>query len=1245
MKKHFLLNLGLICLLCLTSILKAQNTDFWTKSSDNQVPLRPNNQRVTIPLKYEVWKLNFQQLKTQLDLAPMENTISEKKVIVSLPMPNGKLVDFEIHESPVAHPDLMHKYSFKTFIAVGTRDKAYSGRIGYTINGLHASLDTPDGEVYIDPYATELLNYYVIYYTAEALRPEDYKKFVCGTSHGNYKEEEHTIAPYTMDRATQRNAVAENVKVYKYRLAVGSTGEFTQNYGGTKPKVMAKIVALVNKTNKVTMNENAIKLELIANNDTLIWSDPKTDPFPNGDLGKDLKDANEVVLKKGIISFSNAAISQLVGNSNFDVGHIVTMGCSDVGGVVGGLICTQNGKGTGCSCDQTGNTDLLAINIMSHEMAGHQFNASHTMSACSALPDGVEAGQVGSSSKIEPGSGSTIMSYDGTCGADNITGTYWKTKGIYSVGSLGQIRSYSRSVTNGGCGTIETTINHQPTVEILHPKKGLYIPRYTPFELISTAKDEDNDNLTYSWEQSDIGNFKALGKQDQDSNSFRVFDPATEPNRVFPKLSDIVAGKANKAELLPDTSRLYTFVISVRDNNPLGGGLALDTIKFRSTHKAGPFAVTFPNTVSDTASAENFMLVKWNVANTDNELVNCKKVNILLSIDGGLTYPYTLLKNTENDGSEGVILPKGITSTKARIRINAVDNIFFDISNKDFKIMPVSKTGFTVALNTESAQACLPDKTILNIQSSGFGGFDKIISLSVSDLPQGAIVSFDKSEINPGENAKIFIDMTNVAFQGNNNIKLRAIAGNDTIYRTTIIKTINSDFSAAKQISPANGATAVNILPNFTWSASPYAQSYDIQIATNPSFAPTTVIFSKENLTALNLSGQAALAENNLYYWRMRAKNECKAGDWSVASPFHTLVQSCKEYSNTTASSIPASQPVTINSEINMTEAGAISDVNVTAIKGKHANFGHLEIRLLNENGKSALLSDKKCSFTGGIFFMRYDDEATQVNNCDKLLSAGIPYRPETPLAVFDGEDTKGKWTLQVKDVASGDGGNLDEWTIRFCAAKAVTAPTIVKNDTLKVRPNKGVFITDGLLLAADDKATPQQLTYTLITLPQFGNLERWGGGNLAIGSTFTQAELNQKHSIRYVHGNNNEKNDYYLFIITDGEGGFLGTLRYNILIDQNAQLSNTQDPTLANSIKVYPNPSNSVLNVSILENYDFDTKLQLFNVNGQLVAENAIQKGGYSSQFDTTALSEGVYLLKLSNLNGFATKRVVIQH
>jgi hypothetical protein len=55
----------------------------------------------------------------------------------------------------------------------------------------------------------------------------------------------------------------------------------------------------------------------------------------------------------------------------------------------------------------------------------------------------------------------------------------------------------------------------------------------------------------------------------------------------------------------------------------------------------------------------------------------------LLSTDGGKTFPVTLVENGPNTGSARVRVPTDIpATTKARIKVEAVGNIFFSTGDE-----------------------------------------------------------------------------------------------------------------------------------------------------------------------------------------------------------------------------------------------------------------------------------------------------------------------------------------------------------------------------------------------------------------------------------------------------------------------------------------------------------------------------------------------------------------------------------
>ena len=77
--------------------------------------------------------------------------------------------------------------------------------------------------------------------------------------------------------------------------------------------------------------------------------------------------------------------------------------------------------------------------------------------------------------------------------------------------------------------------------------------------------------------------------------------------------------------------------------------------------------------------------------------------------------------------------------------------------------------------------------------------------------------------------------------------------------------------------------------------------------------------------------------------------------------------------------------------------------------------------------------------------------------------------------------------------------------------------------------------------------------------------------------------------------------------------------------------------------IKVYPNPTKGLLNISMLSNYDGDVKIQLFDLNGRKVyTENSSSFGGIKT-LNISQLQKGVYLLKIDGANLSYTTKVIL--
>ena len=99
---------------------------------------------------------------------------------------------------------------------------------------------------------------------------------------------------------------------------------------------------------------------------------------------------------------------------------------------------------------------------------------------------------------------------------------------------------------------------------------------------------------------------------------------------------------------------------------------------------AGPFLVTSQATAESVAAGSS-QAITWDVAGTNLPPVSTENVKISLSLDGGWTYPVVLAESTANDGSESFVLPNVDTAT-ARVKVEAVGNVYFDISQTDFTV-------------------------------------------------------------------------------------------------------------------------------------------------------------------------------------------------------------------------------------------------------------------------------------------------------------------------------------------------------------------------------------------------------------------------------------------------------------------------------------------------------------------------------------------------------------------------------
>ena len=606
-------------------------------------------------------ELNVEEIQSQIFQAPNIRNAEIKKSnkFVTLPSLDGKEYTYLVYETVNMEEPLYSQYpQIRSYILIDRNDPSHRGRLSTGLNHINIMTKRDGQHQFISPLNNK--GKYKMYWGAF-----DGSEITCGVAPvEEFKEDENK------NRSAQ-SSFSNGTTLRTYRIAIATTGEFYQAQGNNNTAVLAKVNNYLNLLNDIYEEEVAAHFTLIGNNTAIFFTNPATD-------GLDPTTVNTQ------LNTSQSVINSTIGPANYDIGHTFYTSpgacCSGSGVASLGVPCENSFKARGWTGATATSSDALWMGLFAHEV-GHQFGAHHTMYGTQS-----NCVQRSPGNGFEPGSGNSLMSYEGICASHNITpevGTFY-----FHNHSLDQIITEMGSKS---CHTSTTTGNAIPVTTAPVNKT---IPRNTPFELVGSATDGDGDPIYYNWEEYDTdSNTYPQNSASGDPNAaatsttaplFRSFDPSlTGHTRTFPSTSDIVNNTQTMGEILPSVGRTMNFRLTSRDFNTAGGAVSCDDVDITVDASIGPFDVTSQSgAITWTANGSNTTTVTWNVAGTSTL---CANVDILFSTDRGNTFPFTIASNVANNGSHSFTIPSYPTSI-GRIKVKCSDNYFFDINLGDITI-------------------------------------------------------------------------------------------------------------------------------------------------------------------------------------------------------------------------------------------------------------------------------------------------------------------------------------------------------------------------------------------------------------------------------------------------------------------------------------------------------------------------------------------------------------------------------
>jgi Secretion system C-terminal sorting domain/Bacterial pre-peptidase C-terminal domain/Fibronectin type III domain len=648
----------------------------------------------------------------------------------------------------------------------------------------------------------------------------------------------------------------------------------------------------------------------------------------------------------------------------------------------------------------------------------------------------------------------------------------------------------------------------------------------------------------------------------------------------------------NQWERLPGVARTLNFRMMVRDNHAGGGNTKDADVVVTVNGTAGPFAVTAPNTAVSWAG-NTAQTVTWSVNATNLSPVSCANVKIAVSTNGGTSFT-TLIASTPNDGTETITVPN-TASTTARIKVEAVGNIFFDISNVNFTITSGSSCGNPTGL--ASSGTTTNAATLSWTAVSGANSYDVDYKLNSTATWTNAATATTATTVNLASlTAGSLYDWRVRA-----NCTSASSAYTQAQFTTASVATCNAPAGLSSSAVTSSAATV-------SWTAVSGAVSYAVDYKTNVSSTWISAA-TATTATTINLSG---LTASTLYDWRVRTNCTSLNSAYTQAQFTTTAVAS---------GCATAFEP----NETQATAAAIATGVANSAAISSTTDVDYFKVvTTATSNNTFALAGPSGVDYDLTI----YNSAGTQIGS-----GAGSTATETVSLS------NQAAGTYYIKVFGYSGANSATCYTIT-ATASAVTGCASVYDNTTNGTVAGAVSIplntnVTGLVNVSGDIdyykfviTTGGTATITLTTLPADYDLVLYSSnGTTQLAISQNGSTTSETISRTYTAGT-------YIIKVFGYSTANNATSCYTLKVTTGTATKEAGWITAAQQqFRVYPNPVENSINLNVIGLQKTGT-VRVFDVMGRVVSSAAVVKNG-NNRIDAASLKAGVYFIKIIDNNG----------